>query len=1166
MKLIRLRNLAWSLLAASFASHGFAQAVPPSADPAQKPPSAVTSKTPADASNTPAPEAPVAAPSASTEEEDLVELSIFVVSTEQDTGYQAQSTLAGSRLATPLEDLGAAISVYTKDFMTDIGATNAGDLLPYATGMEASGSQGNFSGTNSSIGETQVVGDGPRTDPQSGSRSRGLNAPSYTRNYFLTNISLDGYNTTSVTVNRGPNAILFGVASPSGVVDNSLMLSNLNRNRAKVEFRIGDNGSARGVLDINQVVIPKKLAVRFAALDDREQYDQEPAYEDKSRLFGTATFKPSSSTILTANFETGKTRANRPITVLPFNSINEYWLAAGRRTFDWTFYDDPVRNPLAASQNASNDLFKPPGVGRAQVFGAIAIPYDNLTPNGGPGPSFRTSFNGTNSTTNPPANTIRQQILHPILNRDLGNDTFQFYETGNIAESIVGAALFPGGVKPAGLKMQGFTNYDAFPFNKQMIDETSRQSDDFHTYNISLSQTGWKDDRGADRLGVELVYNSEYFERYANNASFSQGNGNHIRIDVNVTLPDGRPNPNVGRPYVYGASAAQLNFFESEKENIRATAFIRHNFSDTFSDGLGGWLGHHTLTGLYEEYSTHDLTSSTRLRMFGAAADSISSNISNFNRLPNAFIYLGDSILDGRDLKLAPIRIRPLEDGQTTDTSYFSAPAGLVNGVLTQGQLLTSQSTVVEGINQARARGEKIKSGAFVLHSYWAMDHLITTVGWRKDKDYLKVFPDKNLTTDPLAKRIYLSDYDFPSTPEFNMSGDTMSYGAVLRWPQKLVRLPRGMDVSVFFNKSENFTPDGGRINVQGLALAPPSGETEEIGFSVSLFEDKLNLRFNHFETSQINATINPSNPGSAYGSTVNNYSRQLATFWNTQVNATPQFDRINDVNELLDTLPGVKALLNWQRVGTPPEVVSDSQTPLPTFYDTQDFVSTGTEVEVIYNPTRQWRIAVNFAEQETVLSNLSPGLKWVVEKLSPVWEKYKDTPRAATDTWGGPGVPLPSSNPEHLGTLIQRDVMVPYATAIAQEGVVSAEQRKYRANLVTNYQFGKDTVLKGFGIGTGVRWQSKYAMGYPTSFQPDGSVFVDIDNPYWSDDDLNVDAWVSYARKINDKIDWRVQLNVRNLIGSTDPVVVTVQPDGSPAVTRLPPEQRIYLTNTFEF
>src|SRR5205814_2587139 len=56
-------------------------------------------------------------------------LSPFVVNTNKDTGYQATSTLAGTRLNTPIKDLGAAISIYTKDFMDDIGATSANELL-----------------------------------------------------------------------------------------------------------------------------------------------------------------------------------------------------------------------------------------------------------------------------------------------------------------------------------------------------------------------------------------------------------------------------------------------------------------------------------------------------------------------------------------------------------------------------------------------------------------------------------------------------------------------------------------------------------------------------------------------------------------------------------------------------------------------------------------------------------------------------------------------------------------------------------------------------------------------------------------------------------------------------------------------------------------------------
>jgi hypothetical protein len=297
-----------------------------------------------------------------------------------------------------------------------------------------------------------------------------------------------------------------------------------------------------------------------------------------------------------------------------------------------------------------------------------------------------------------------------------------------------------------------------------------------------------------------------------------------------------------------------------------------------------------------------------------------------------------------------------------------------------------------------------------------------------------------------------------------------------------------------------------------------------------------------------------------------------LAGFWiaqeNTQNTITGlKYSRRTEVDELLNALPALKAYINPVITGSgATNNAAFTFTPLPALSDTQDFVSKGTELELIYNPTRSWRIALNFAQQETVLSNLAPGAKSAYAKLLPVWTKYFQTPRAQSATWI-PGVPFPATETDQLQNVITRELFIPYYTLLAQEGVVSAEQRKYRVNLVANYQFGRGSKLDGFNVGTGVRWQSKYALGYPTNFIADGSVFIDINNPYWSKDDLNVDAWVGYKRKIyRDKINWKVQLNMRNVVGSSQPIAITVQPDGSPAVTRIPPEKRIYLTNTFEF
>jgi outer membrane receptor for ferric coprogen and ferric-rhodotorulic acid len=60
---------------------------------------------------------------ASNQKEEAVELSPFIVSTQSEKGYAATNTQDGSRLNTPLRDTPGAISVFTKDFLDDLGAT-----------------------------------------------------------------------------------------------------------------------------------------------------------------------------------------------------------------------------------------------------------------------------------------------------------------------------------------------------------------------------------------------------------------------------------------------------------------------------------------------------------------------------------------------------------------------------------------------------------------------------------------------------------------------------------------------------------------------------------------------------------------------------------------------------------------------------------------------------------------------------------------------------------------------------------------------------------------------------------------------------------------------------------------------------------------------------------
>ena len=76
-----------------------------------------------------------------------------------------------------------------------------------------------------------------------------------------------------------------------------------------------------------------------------------------------------------------------------------------------------------------------------------------------------------------------------------------------------------------------------------------------------------------------------------------------------------------------------------------------------------------------------------------------------------------------------------------------------------------------------------------------------------------------------------------------------------------------------------------------------------------------------------------------------------------------------------------------------------------------------------------------------------------------------------------------------------------------------------------------------------------------------------DIANPYRGPAETNVDLWVGYGKKaIFRGVDWRVQLNVRNVFSDDELIPITTQPDGTPPGYRIGPIRTFTLSNTFKF
>ncbi|HYD82853.1 MAG TPA: TonB-dependent receptor plug domain-containing protein, partial [Opitutus sp.] len=283
-----------------------------------------------------------AEPTADDEETPIV-LSPFVVDSTQDRGYAATSTLAGTRIRTDLADIGSSISVITREMLTDLGATNNESVLAYAVNTEIGGARGNFSGNIGVSGE-RYQEEGTFSNPNGNTRVRGLTSADNTRNFFLTDIPWDSYNTSRVDLQRGPNAILFGLGSPAGVV-NATTTSAEFRDRGRFEIAFDKFSSQRYVLDVNQQIIPQQLALRVALLRDDKKFRQDPAFQLDQRAYAAITFRPEqlnrngNTFEVTANYEHGDISSNRPRVVAPIDRLTGYWDplergGVGKQVFD----------------------------------------------------------------------------------------------------------------------------------------------------------------------------------------------------------------------------------------------------------------------------------------------------------------------------------------------------------------------------------------------------------------------------------------------------------------------------------------------------------------------------------------------------------------------------------------------------------------------------------------------------------------------------------------------------------------------------------------------------------------------------------------------------------------------------------------------------------------
>lgn len=228
----------------------------------------------------------------------------------------------------------------------------------------------------------------------------------------------------------------------------------------------------------------------------------------------------------------------------------------------------------------------------------------------------------------------------------------------------------------------------------------------------------------------------------------------------------------------------------------------------------------------------------------------------------------------------------------------------------------------------------------------------------------------------------------------------------------------------------------------------------------------------------------------------------------------------------------------------------------------------------------------MNVSEQKSVRSNTGAVTRQLLfntptasgQPLATEWLKdwaYQiPTSQAAIPLIGS------RTEPNLLASVFQRTVLNPYNTAISADGAAVHELRRWRANFVGNYDFQRES-LKGFGVGAGVRWLDKAAIGYPVaSFRADFTPvpagapalpsdlrISDVRNPFYGPTEMRYDGWLSYQRKIlKGTVGMRVQLNVRNLFTHNELVPVVINPDGKAAVYSIAEGRKVSFSTKFSF
>lgn len=208
------------------------------------------------------------------DDEDVLLLSPFEVTTNQDTGYRTTNSTAGTSLNMAIRDIPVPLEVINREMLDDMQATDLNEALELSAGVFTDNYVNNSANTNAGFVEISPSAVGNFNDPfQNNISIRGYTVPNQQRAGFrvggIVNAyrvvlggDTDGIMTERIEVVRGPQSLLYGINVLSGIV-NIEPKRPLPSFAASASVMVGSNNEMRTTLDVTGPLIKDKLNYRL---------------------------------------------------------------------------------------------------------------------------------------------------------------------------------------------------------------------------------------------------------------------------------------------------------------------------------------------------------------------------------------------------------------------------------------------------------------------------------------------------------------------------------------------------------------------------------------------------------------------------------------------------------------------------------------------------------------------------------------------------------------------------------------------------------------------------------------------------------------------------------------------------------------------------------------